>query len=110
MNLHLQSVNLTLNKPHPTGLYLGTVLGKEKLRHGAPSGSSGFSLEQLKKLMSPYFIKGTHSRYGANVVGDGDQSRSGKVLFSDSLSLLLAHHVSKTAMGKTRHLTKRNTD
>lgn len=50
--------------------------------------------------MSPYFIKGTHSRYGANVVGDGDQSRSGEVLFTDSLSLLLAHHVSKAVMGK----------
>ena len=52
--------------------------------------------------MSPYFIKGTHSCYWANVVGDGDQSRSGKVLFTHSLSLLLAHHVSKAVMEKKK--------
>lgn len=55
--------------------------------------------EQLKKFMSPYFIKGTHSCYRANVVGDGDQSCSGEVLFTGSLSLLLAHHVSKAVLG-----------
>lgn len=59
--------------------------------------------------MSPYFIKGTHSRYGANVVGDGDQSRSGEVLFSDSLSLLLAHHVSKAAMGEIQDILPKGT-
>ena len=56
--------------------------------------------------MSPYFIKGTHSCYWANVVGDGDQSRSGKVLFTHSFSLLLAHHVSKAMMEKKNLIAK----
>lgn len=54
--------------------------------------------------MCPYFIKGTHSCYGANVVGDGDQSCSGKILLTGRLSLLLAHHVSKTVV-EEKHFT-----
>lgn len=60
----------------------------------------GPTLEQLQKSTSPYFIKGTHSCDRANVVGDSDQGRSGEVLFTDSLSLLLAHHVAKAVIKK----------
>lgn len=56
--------------------------------------------------MFPYFIKGTHSCYGANVVGDGDQSCSGKVLLTGRLSLLLAHHVSKTVVEEKKFIAE----
>lgn len=65
--------------------------------------------------MSPYFVKSTHSCYGANVVGDGDQSCSGEVLLTGSFSLLLAHHVSKTeveeknTIGETKAIQSKRT-
>lgn len=45
-----------------------------------------------------YLIDGTHPCYGSYVVGDGDQHGSGQVFFADAVSLLFAHHVTKTAI------------
>lgn len=98
----MKSFNFASETNSTTYDYMWALFGEDRCctQGGAHSGSSVFSSERLKKPMSPYFIKGTHSCYGANVVGDGDQSRSGEVLFTDSLSLLLAHHVSKAVMEK----------
>lgn len=43
-----------------------------------------------------YLIDGTHPCYGSYVISDGDQCCSGQVFLTDAVSLLLAHHVTKT--------------
>lgn len=43
-----------------------------------------------------YLIESTHARYGSYVIGDGDQCGSGQVFLTDAVSLLFAHHVTKT--------------
>lgn len=48
-----------------------------------------------------YLIDSTHPCDGSYVVGDGDQRRSGQVLLTDAVSLLFAHHVTKTVKEQT---------
>lgn len=43
-----------------------------------------------------YLVDSTHACDGSYVVSDGDQCRSGQVLLTDAVSLLFAHHVTKT--------------
>lgn len=43
-----------------------------------------------------YLVDGTHACNGSYVVCDGDQCRSGQVFLADAVSLLFAHHVTKT--------------
>lgn len=46
-------------------------------------------------LPVPYLVDGAHACDGPDVVGDGDQRRSGQVLLADAVPLLFAHHVTK---------------
>lgn len=103
-SLHLKSFNMA-NETPPHTTILRYCADKTDVVHRAEAHlvSSVFSSEHLKKSRSPYFIKGTHSCYWANVVGDGDQRCSGEVLFTDSLSLLLAYHVSKAVKEEKKH-------
>lgn len=50
---------------------------------------------RLTPLPVPYLVDGTHACDGPDVVGDGDQRRSGQVLLADAVPLLFAHHVTK---------------
>lgn len=43
-----------------------------------------------------YLVDCTHACYGSYVISDGDQSGSGQVFLTDAVSLLFAHHVTKT--------------
>lgn len=43
-----------------------------------------------------YLVDSTHACDGSYVVCDGDQCRPGQVLLADAVSLLFAHHVTKT--------------
>lgn len=43
-----------------------------------------------------YLVDSTHACDGSYVVRDGDQCRPGQVLLTDAVSLLFAHHVTKT--------------
>lgn len=43
-----------------------------------------------------YLVDGTHACNGSYVVSDGDQCRPGQVFLADAVSLLFAHHVTKT--------------
>ena len=43
-----------------------------------------------------YLIDRTHPCNGSYVVSDGDECGSGQVLLTDAVSLLFAHHVTKT--------------
>lgn len=54
-----------------------------------------------------YLIHSTHASNGANVVGDGDQGGSGKVLFTDGVSFLFAHHVAKAVEEEKKKSRKR---
>lgn len=76
---------------HPLSLLSSSSSGPQSCSQREACSSS----RQQGKRFPKYLIKGTHPRYGADVVGDGDQSGPGQVLLADRFPLLLAHHVSK---------------
>lgn len=80
---------------HPLSLLSSSPRGAQSCSSSRQQHTGDVSGREQGKRVPKYLIKGTHPRYGADVVGDGDQSGPGQVLFADRFPLLLAHHVSK---------------
>lgn len=53
-----------------------------------------------------YLINSTHACYGSYVISDGDQRGSRQVFLTDAVSLVFAHHVTKTGKHGTQSLTR----
>lgn len=57
---------------------------------------AGYSWPIQRVCVCVYLVDCTHACYGSYVISDGDQSGSGQVFLTDAVSLLFAHHVTKT--------------
>ena len=93
----------------------GNTVKKLKAHRKTP-GWQSYSFEKLRirnvcvcvcVCVCMYLIDSTHPCYGSYIISDGDQRGSGQVFLRNAVSLVFAHHVTKTVK-QTFHMSHVN--